>query len=299
MMQNLLKLKLRYMTTRVLVIGAKGQLGQSFKYCSKNFSSFNFSFEDLPNFDLLDHEQLVEYFKSKPINVVINCAAYTEVDKAEKELDKAIKLNLDAVQSLCKLSKKYKFKLIHYSTDYVFDGTENNPYNENHPINPIGVYGKTKAAGEKIIMQERIDSWIIRTSWLFSPFGKNFVKSIYNFMKYKDKINVVADQKGSPTYAIDLAKFTMKALEEKGNSKGPKIYHFTNNGVTSWFELSNKIKNIINSPCRINPITTEAYESIARRPKYSVLSCEKIKREFKMKPQSWEFALEDCLKKMK
>ena len=284
--------------TKILVIGSKGQLGQSFKYWSQHFHDFEFLFKDLPEFDLLDQDQLERYYQSTALDVVINCAAYTSVDNAEEEPKIAHQLNALAIEYLCQLSKIFGFKLIHFSTDYVFDGTASIPYKESEPINPIGVYGQTKAYGEAVMQSAEIDGWIIRTSWLFSPFGKNFVKTIFSLLQNEDEINVVADQTGSPTYALDLAASTLKALNQNPIFNGVNIYHYTNNGHTTWYGLATAIQKHINTNCKIHPVNSVANPTKAERPKYSVLSCEKIKKEFNLNLQSWESALKDCLKKI-
>ena len=283
---------------KILLIGAKGQLGQSIQYWASHFPHFKFSFKDLPEFNFLDQNQLDQFFNSTSINIVINCAAYTAGDDAEDEPQKVRQLNVQAIDSLCELSKIFGFKLINYSTDYVFDGTEYSPYSEEHPLSPIGVYGNSKAEGEKVIQTSGIDGWIIRTSWLFSPYGKNFVKTIFSLLQNKEEISVVADQTGSPTYALDLAASTLKALDQNPIFNGVKIYHYTNSGQTTWYGLATAIQKQINTHCKIYPVYTAAYPTKAQRPKYSVLSSEKIKKEFNLKPQSWESALKDCLKKI-
>ena len=284
--------------TKILVIGAKGQLGKSFQYWAPHFPHFEFIFKDLPEFNILNLEQLEQFFTSTSINIVVNCAAYTAVDEAEDHSEEAEKLNSDAVNTLCKFSKNYGFKLIHFSTDYVFDGTASKPYKESEPLNPIGVYGQTKAYGEAVMQSAEIDGWIIRTSWLFSPYGKNFVKTIFSLLQNKDEINVVADQTGSPTYALDLAAATLKALNQNPIFNGVNIYHYTNIGHTTWYGLATAIQKQINTNCKIHPVDTASYPTKAERPKYSVLSCEKIKKEFNLNLQSWESALKDCLKKI-
>ena len=284
--------------TKILVIGANGQLGQSFQYWAPHFPHFKMLFEDLPEFNLLDQDQLERYFKSTSINIVINCAAYTDVDQAEDQPENAHQLNATAIRSLCELSKAYGFKLLHFSTDYVFDGSAQTPYGEDDPLSPLGVYGRTKAEGEALMQSAGIDGWIIRTAWLFSPYGKNFVKTIFSLLQNKEEINVVADQKGSPTYALDLATATLKALEQNPSFKGVRIYHYTNSGQTTWYGLANAIQQQINTPCKIHAVGTADYPTKAKRPKYSVLNCEKIKKEFNLDPQAWDSALEDCLKKI-
>jgi len=285
--------------TKILVIGAKGQLGQSFQYWAPHFPDFEFFFKDLPELNLLEYEQLEQYFTSTFVNIVINCAAYTAVDQAEDEFKIARQLNAVAIESLCQLSKTFDFKLIHFSTDYVFDGTASEPYRENDSLKPMGVYGQTKAEGETVMRTAGIDGWIIRTSWLFSPHGKNFVKTIFSLLQNKAEINVVADQTGSPTYALDLAAITLKGLSQNPKFNGVKIYHITNSGHTTWYGIANAIQKQINTHCKIHPVDTVNYPSKAQRPKYSVLSCEKIRKEFNLNLEPWESALKDCLKKIK
>ena len=284
--------------TKILVIGSKGQLGQSFKYWSQHFHDFEFLFKDLPEFDLLDQDQLERYYQSTALDVVINCAAYTSVDNAEEEPKIAHQLNALAIEYLCQLSKIFGFKLIHFSTDYVFDGTASKPYKESEPLNPIGVYGQTKAQGEALMRSSGIDGWIIRTSWLFSPYGKNFVKTIFSLLQNKAEISVVADQTGSPTYALDLAAATLRGLDQNPLFNGVKVYHYTNGGYTTWHGLATAIQKQIKTHCKIHAVETATYPTKAKRPKYSVLSCEKIKKEFNLNLQSWESALKDCLKKI-
>ena len=285
--------------TKILVIGAQGQLGQSFQYWAPHFLDFEFFFKDLPKLNLLDHDQLEQYFKSNPIDVVINCSAYTAVDQAEDEPKMARQLNAVAIDTLCKLSKSYGFKLIHFSTDYVFDGTASKPFKESDPLKPIGVYGQTKAEGEDVMCSAGIDGWVIRTAWLFSPYAKNFVKTIFSLLRNEDEIKVVADQTGSPTYAPDLAQAVLQAMSQKPTFSGVEIYHFANAGQTTWHGLATEIKKLLSSSCFIRPVTSADYPTKAKRPKYSVLSCEKIKKEFNFTPRSWQSALEECLKKIK
>ena len=280
---------------KILVTGSNGQMGKTFKYISEKFPKYNFHFLGLPEFDLTDKNELNAYFTKTPINYIINTAAHTKVDQAEEEPELVKESNINLVKNLCELSYKYAFKLIHISSDYVFDGTSKQPYKTNDTVNPIGVYAKSKAAGEKTILNSKVDSWIVRTSWLFSPFGHNFVKNIFQLLKNKKAIDVVADQIGAPTYSIDLASFILNAISQKPNFKGSEVYHFTNDGSTSWYDFACAIKNEINADCIINPITTKDYPTKAQRPEYSVLSCEKTKKEFNLNINSWNLALKNCL----
>ena len=285
--------------SKILVTGANGQLGQSFRLIANQFLNYQFLFVDLPEIDLSIKEQLSDFFEVNLIDFVINCAAYTDVDQAEDEVKLTLKTNLNIVNNLCELSQKNHFKIIQLSTDYVFDGNAVKPYETNHPTNPIGVYGKSKAAAEEAILNAKIDAWIVRTSWLFSPFGNNFVKTIFSLLQNKNEISVVADQTGSPTYAPDLAKFILLAISKKLDFKGTEIYHFTNTGITTWEDFARAIKNELNTDCVINPVMTEDYPFKAKRPKYTVLSCDKTINEFNLNPNSWEIALKDCLNNLK
>ena len=284
--------------SNILITGSNGQLGQSFKFCSSEYQKFNFVYKDFFQLNICDENQLRNFLEKEKISFLINCAAYTNVDNAEQEIEKTQKINTNAVEILTHLSLEYQFKLIHFSTDYVFDGNSNKPYVENSKVSPKGIYGKTKAEGEKVILNSNADAWIIRTSWLFSPFGKNFVKKILFLLQKKNKINVISDQIGSPTYALDLARDILKILSDKISNNGSGIFHYSNAGQTTWYEFALKIKELSKLSCNINPIETDEFRSSARRPKYSVLSSENFKKEFKIRPRPWELALEDCLSKM-
>ena len=284
--------------SNILITGSNGQLGQSFKFCSSEYQKFNFVYKDFFQLNICDENQLRNFIEKHKISFLINCAAYTNVDAAEEEIEKAKKINTNAVEILTHLSLEYQFKLIHFSTDYVFDGNSNKPYVENSKVSPKGIYGKTKAEGEKVILSSNADAWIIRTSWLFSPFGKNFVKKILFLLQKKNKINVISDQIGSPTYALDLARDILKILSDKISNNGSRIFHYTNAGQTTWYEFALKIKELSKLSCNINPIETNEFRSSTKRPKYSVLSSQNFKKEFNIRQRPWELALEDCLSKM-
>ena len=284
--------------SNILITGSNGQLGRSFKFCSSEYQKFNFVYKDFFQLNICDENQLRDFLEKEKISFLINCAAYTNVDNAEEEIEKAKKINTSAVEILTNLSLEYKFKLIHFSTDYVFDGNSNKPYGENSKVSPKGIYGKTKAEGEKVILNSNADAWIIRTSWLFSPFGKNFVKKILFLLQKKNKIDVISDQIGSPTYALDLARDILKILSDKISNNGSGIFHYSNDGQTTWYEFALKIKELSKLSCNIHPIQTNEFRSSAKRPKYSVLSSQNFKKEFNIRPRSWELALEDCLSKM-
>ena len=282
----------------ILITGSNGQLGQSFKFCSSEYQKFNFVYKDFFQLNICDENQLRNFLDKEKISFLINCAAYTNVDAAEEEIEKAQKVNTNAIKILTHLSLEYQFKLIHFSTDYVFDGNSNKPYDENSKVSPNGIYGKTKAEGEKVILNSNADAWIIRTSWLFSPFGKNFVKKILFLLQKKNKINVISDQIGSPTYALDLARDILKILSDKISKNRSEIFHYSNAGQTTWYEFALKIKELSKLSCNIHPIQTNEFRSLAKRPKYSVLSNQNFKKEFNIRPRSWELALEDCLSKI-
>lgn len=245
------------------------------------------------------------------INWIINCAAYTAVDKAEGDVELARKLNAEGPKNIARAARHIGAKLIHISTDYVFDGTSDTPYTEDMQKNPIGVYGETKSAGEDAVIKEMTQYYIIRTAWLYGFDGKNFVYTMTNAMNSHDDVKVVSDQKGSPTCAVDLASIVLKIIEtsEKAPSLFGKnsalpygVYHFTNMGETTWYEFTQKIYDFgkkygrITQNCTINPCSTAEYQTIAKRPAYSVLSKEKICTGLKIKIPSWESSLEKFIK---
>tara|TARA_Y100000748_G_scaffold25014_1_gene18914 strand:+ start:591 stop:1487 length:897 start_codon:yes stop_codon:yes gene_type:complete len=296
-MPSVLNITILYML-KILIAGANGQLGKSFLYWSSKFKNFKFSFTDIPELDLTKISDIENYLKENLTHYVINCAAYTNVDNAELEVQRAEELNVGVVNNLCKLSKKYNFRLIHFSTDYVFDGMKNQPYIETDEFSPINVYGKTKAKGELLILDSNINAWIIRTSWLFSPYGNNFATNIFSKLQGEKKINVINDQLGSPTYAIDLAKITLNAIKSERTIEGVKTYHIANKVISSWYNLALKIKKEMKSECLVNPIKSSGYPNLAKRPKYSVLNCDKIKKDFNFDIRSWELGVEHCIRQI-
>lgn len=281
---------------RILITGSNGQLGNSLKQIEHLFPGHDFIFSTRENFPLGDLQKMQDIFASVYPTFCINCAAYTAVDKAESEQVLAFKINAEAVGNIAKLCHEYSCRFIHISTDYVFDGTSIAPYLEDGVTNPINAYGASKAEGEKLAMKYCPDSIILRTSWVFSEYGKNFVKTMINLMQAREEINVVNDQLGSPTYASDLAATIMKII---GSDRWlPGIYHYCNAGQTSWFEFANTIKGMISSNCRIHPIPTSAYPTPAQRPHYSVLNTSKIRNTYSLQVRNWEESLAECLKKL-
>ena len=232
---------------------------------------------------------------------MINCAAYTAVDKAEEEEQIAQKVNSEGVLNLVDALKKVDGKLIHISTDYVFDGNHSQPYKESDPVSPIGVYGETKRAGELAVLNSSIDAIVIRTSWLYSVYGNNFVKTMLRLGNQKKSIQVVSDQKGTPTFAKDLAKTCLDILSNAGStniSKKGSLYHYSNEGVTSWYDFARAIMEISNIDCNIIPIETKDYPTQAIRPLYSVLDKSKITSDFKVTIPHWRDSLTNCIKKI-
>jgi dTDP-4-dehydrorhamnose reductase len=279
---------------KILVTGAKGQLGSELQVLSKDYSQFEWVFTDREELDLCDLEHLASKITGINPQFIINCAAHTAVDRAETELELSDVLNHQVVAVLAKWSQINDCKLIHVSTDYVFDGTAATALTETAPTNPINVYGVTKLAGEKACLQENPNSIIIRTSWVYSSFGANFVKTMSRLMQERDSLNVVNDQIGSPTYAADLAQAIMTILTHDNWQAG--IYHFSNEGEVSWHEFALAIQEIGGFDCEINGVPSSAYPTPARRPQYSLLDKTKIKEVYGVDVPEYKDSLKKCLK---
>ena len=280
----------------ILVTGSGGQLGMEIWKLSDRYPSYKFLFvtkEDLP----IDNFKLVKnFFEQQQIDHCINCAAYTAVDKAESEKEKAFLINADAAGNLAAICKAHQAQLIHISTDYVFDGTSSTPYKEEDGISPINVYGASKLRGEELVFNNNADAIIIRTSWVYSSFGNNFVKTILRLLSEKESINVVSDQYGCPTYAADLAEAIMTIVEKVNEEHSqPGIFNYCNAGIISWYEFAKAIKKYIKSKCIIDPITTSEYPVTAKRPPYSVLDTTKIKETYNVAIPNWKDSLQTCL----
>lgn len=286
----------------ILITGANGQLGSEIQDLEKQYSHFDFFFKDLPDLDICNYNQLKEFVTDYKINAVINCAAYTAVDKAEQNVDIAEKVNSEGVLNLVNAVQKVRGKLIHISTDYVFDGNHFLPYEELNEVDPIGVYGKTKRGGELAVINSDIDGIVIRTSWLYSAYGNNFVNTMLRLGKEKEELGVIFDQVGTPTNASDLAKacldiFTLHK-ESKINSNG-NLYHYSNEGVASWYDFAISIMELGGENCEVKPIQTKDYPTLAKRPHYSVLNKSKIKTDFKIEIPYWRDSLKNCIEKIK
>ncbi len=279
---------------RILVTGASGQLGSEIKEISTSYK-YDFFFKNKNDLDITDKYAIKKFLKKNKINVIINCAAYTAVDKAETDIKLADKINRKAVKYLAKISQEKNIKLIHISTDYVFDGTFYKPYIEQFQTNPKSIYGQTKLDGE-IIMQQinPSNSIIIRTSWIYSSFGNNFVKTMLKLGNTKKELDVIFDQTGTPTYAKDLA-YVILDIVPKIKNKKVETYHYSNEGVTSWYDFAYNIMETSNIHCKINPIETKDYPTPAFRPHYSILNKSKIKKEFNVNIPYWKDSLKECL----
>ena len=284
--------------SRILVTGARGQLGSEIQDLEKEYEQYSFFFTDIHNLDLTDHKAVKRFIEKKRIDVIINCAAYTAVDKAETEPEPADAINHLVVKNLAEIAKAHKIKLIHISTDYVFDGTKTTPYIETDVPNPQSVYGLTKLKGEQAMQTINPDnSVIIRTSWVYSSHGNNFVKTMLRLGVERDELNVVADQTGSPTYAGDLANAIMEILPKIKNDS-VELFHYANAGSCSWYDFAKTIFKIKGLNVKLNPIPTDQYPTPAKRPNYSVMDTAKIKENFKVEVREWEVALKKCLDKL-
>lgn len=287
---------------KILVTGANGQLGKELKELAPSYPQFDFVFLSRVDLPIHHFEMVRDYFKIYQPSFLINCAAYTAVDRAEQEKDLAMQVNAESVGVLAAVCKENNCRFVHISTDYVFDGNASTPYKEDSPTNPQSVYGYSKLEGERQAMQLNMDSIIIRTSWVYSEFGKNFVKTMMKLMSEKTEIGVVSDQIGSPTYAADLAEVILKIIKDcelRAADWYPGIYHFSNEGIISWYDFAIAIKKITGSSCLVNPIPTSAYPTPAKRPAYSVLDKTKIQETFKVSLKEWKDSLAICIDRVK
>lgn len=279
----------------ILVTGSNGQLGSEIKDLSSEYP-YNFLFTNKDSLDIEDEEKIDSFVKQNSINTIINCAAYTAVDSAESDVDTASNINFKAVKNLAKISKQNSIKFIHISTDYIFDGKNYKPYTEEDKPNPMSVYGKTKLKGEESILScDLKNSIIIRTSWVYSSHGTNFVKTMLKLGRERNSLDVVFDQVGTPTYANDLAKLILEILPKIDNNK-TEIYHYSNEGVLSWYDLAKEIMKMAKIDCKIYPTYTTNFPRPAPRPYFSVLDKGKIKKHFNIEVAYWKDSLDKCLK---
>jgi len=283
----------------ILVIGSNGQLGQSLQRVAGNYPLYNVVFADRQLLDLSEINHIDAYFKQHTFDVIINCAAHTAVDKAESEPELADAINHQAVKKVAINAKQQHAKLIHVSTDYVFNGEQYRPYIETDAVDPKGVYGATKLAGEQAVLQAmQTNALIIRTSWVYSEFGSNFVKTMRKLGRERDSLAVIYDQVGAPTYAGDLAKAIMHVVESElfgQSSFSSQVYHYSNEGVCSWYDFAQAIFEYDNISCDVSAIETKDYPTAAKRPHYSVLNKHKIKQEFSIAIPYWKDSLAACL----
>ncbi|MCB0805414.1 MAG: dTDP-4-dehydrorhamnose reductase [Bacteroidales bacterium] len=281
---------------KILITGAKGQLGRSIHKHAPLFTSLDITYTDVEDLDITDMPALEKYLSAGNYDYVVNCAAYTAVDKAEEDDVKAFLINTKAVENLSVLSKNLNFGLIHISTDFIFDGFHYKPYVESDKPGPRSIYATTKARAEEVMLANALNGLIIRTSWLYSEFGHNFVKTIIRYATERDSLNIVCDQTGTPTYAGDLAETLLIILSNKKIPEGVHIYHYSNEGTASWFDFAKAIVSLSEIDCTIEPIPTEAYPLPAKRPYYSVLNTSKIKNDFGISIPYWRDSLAACLK---
>ena len=279
---------------KILVTAEKGQLGSELKKISHTNNNFEWVFTDRHSFNISDLENVNVYLNKSNPNIIINCAAYTGVDRAEDDFETANIINHKAVSLIAKWCNDNNCKLIHVSTDYVYDGNSLLPYIEEDQTDPLNNYGKTKLFGDIECQKNNPSSIIIRTSWLYSSFGNNFLTKMINLMMDIDEIKVVDDQFGSPTYAGDLASTIILLIKNK--KWQPGIYNFTNSGIISWYDFANEIKSIYGYKVNIKPVSTKEYSQKAKRPKYSILDNSKIINAFKIKQMDYLYSLNKCIK---
>jgi len=288
------------MKKKILVTGANGQVGQELKRLSTSYPGFEFLFTTRETLSFEITDTIISYFKANQIDLCINCAAYTAVDKAETEKETAFQVNGEAVGVLATECHKRNIPLIHISTDYVFDGTATTPISEENAVSPVNAYGASKLKGEELALKNNPLTVIVRTSWVYSQFGNNFVKTMLRLMKEREQLNVVADQFGGPTYAADLAEALLKIaslLSESGAvpESFAGRYHYANTGKISWFEFADAIRELSGSKCAVHPIATEQFPTPAKRPAYSVMDTRKIQNTFQIEIPFWKDSLQRCL----
>lgn len=280
---------------KILITGGDGQLGSALKKLAGDYKDCFFTFIDVGDLDLTDSSGMAAFLTTHKPDILINCAAYTAVDKAESETDRAMAVNATAPGEMARICSETGIRLIHMSTDYVFDGRSFKPYKETDPVNPISVYAKSKLEGETRIQKQAVKGIIIRTSWLYSEYGQNFVKTILKKGKELGKLRVVYDQVGGPTYAGDLARAILDILPEVANTGSMEVYHYANEGVISWYDFAHAIIEISGINCILEPVETTAYPTPAARPPYSVFNKSKFKERFGIAMPYWRTSLKECI----
>jgi dTDP-4-dehydrorhamnose reductase len=279
----------------VLITGANGQLGLSIKALQSKIPDTHFTFTDIEELDITKLSELENFFSKQKFDFLINCAAYTAVDKAEVEKDKAWQINVQAVEFLANMSVKHNFRIIHISTDYVFNGQHFRPYTEEDSPNPESMYATTKHEAEKRLMELCNTAFILRTSWLYSEYGNNFLKTILRLANEKDELRIITDQVGTPTYAGDLAKAIITVITNYPEPKKTEIYHYSNLGIASWYDFAVEIICLAGLDCKVIPIRTEEYPLPAKRPFYSVLDKRKFTDTFEINIPHWKQSLKTCI----
>jgi dTDP-4-dehydrorhamnose reductase len=279
----------------ILVTGSNGQLGNEIRQLAADFSAYHFIFTDVAELDITKKTTVNNFVSRHAIDVIINAAAYTAVDKAETDPDIADLINGTAVGILAAAALKYNALFVHVSTDYVFSGKAHQPICEDDQTSPDGAYARSKLLGEQLILQENGKAVILRTSWLYSEFGGNFVKSMLKYGRERDQLKVVFDQIGSPTYARDLAKTILQLIPKWQEYKTPEVFHYSNEGVASWYDFTKAIHEIAGISCKVLPIETKDYPLPAKRPFYSVMNKDKIKKEFNLEIPYWRDSLKECI----
>lgn len=285
----------------ILITGADGQLGNELKEASKNYYGYDFIFTDIHTLDITDPAKVEEFLKANDPDWIINCAAYNLVDKAEADPEAAMKINAEAVRNIAQVIKGSDCRFIHVSSDYVYEGAASVPYNENSAVNPQSAYGRSKLAGEKFAFVHPA-SMVIRTSWLYSSFGNNFVKTILRHASEKDCLNVVFDQTGTPTWAADLAGAIMNIVSGVIRNRfafNAGVFNYSNEGVCTWFDFAVEIINEAGLPCKVNPILSSDFAQAAKRPSYSVMDKTRIKETYELNIPHWRESLKKCMKILK
>jgi len=281
---------------KVLITGGNGQLGNSIKKLADDYPGIDITYTDVGDLDITSKTDLDEYFKNNPVNYLVNCAAYTSVDKAEEDPETARLINTTAVENLVDFSEKYGFVLIQISTDYVFKGHHYRPYTEEDKPAPEGIYARTKAEAEDIVMKKSGKGIVLRTSWLYSEYGNNFLKTILNLADNREELTIICDQIGTPTYAGDLAKVVLEIIQKGYDKKN--LFNFSNEGVASWYDFAMEIIDLSGKKCKITPIVSEEYPLPAPRPFYSLMSKKKFTDIFEYRIPHWKDSLSLCIRNM-